>query len=136
MLENAQPKPRPKVLEKRDTRRADTAWKRLVYDEIDARDQKRCRCCSRRGNPYALDPLGKIHRVHIRDASLGGDLSPANIFSGCWICHALIHAKQLFVIGTDARYQLDFEIHEAAVVEVFGPGELPPHVHIIAAPRR
>lgn len=133
---NPQPKARPHILDKRDDRREDERVQRAVYEEIDARDLKRCRVCMRRGNPYALDPLGKIHRCHLRDASLGGPMAAANIFSGCWICHALIHAKQLFPIGTNANHRLEFDINEAAVVEVFGSRTLPSHVHIIAEARR
>jgi hypothetical protein len=125
------PKPRPRILEKREAARELEKLKRQVYAAVDARDQKRCRVCNRRGNPYALDPLGKIHHCHIQDASLGGAMSTENVFSGCWICHALIHAKQLFVIGRNANEWLEFEVMEAAVVEVFGTRHLPPHVRII-----
>jgi hypothetical protein len=130
------PKPAPRIFSKRDDQREADRIRREVYAAVDARDQKRCRCCDRRGNPYALDPLGKIHRCHIVDASRGGAMSAENIFSGCWICHALIHAKQLFVVGTNANKPLRFELHEAAVVEAFGVRLLPKHVRIIADSRR
>jgi hypothetical protein len=139
MLENAQPKPRPRALETRDGRRAGTLRKRKVYAAVDLRDQKRCRCCARRGDLSAVDTLSRLHRAHLRDASLGGGLVASNLATLCYLCHALVHAKQLWFLGDDAsvgaRPPLQFEIHEAAVVEVFGPRELPPHVHIVAAPR-
>lgn len=125
-------KPRPRILNKRDDAREAEREKRAVYAEIDARDQKRCRVCGRKGNPYATTALGKIHRAHIQDASRGGPLSAANLFSACWICHAFIHAKQLFVIGTNADKRLTFEIDERAVLDVFGTKELPKHVRIVA----
>lgn len=130
------PKPRPRVLDKRDDSREADRLKRAVYAEIDARDQKRCRVCGRRGNPYATEALGRIHRCHIKNASAGGEMSSRNLFSGCWICHALIHAKQLFVIGRNAWKDLRFEIDERAVLDVFGARELPKHVRIVAARRR
>lgn len=113
--------------------------KRAVHDLVDDRDRRTCRCCGRRGDPDAIDALGRIHRAHIRDASVGGALAPYNLVSLCWLCHALEHAKQLWFIGTDASADADppltFDIDEAAVVEVFGTRRLPPHVHIVAAPR-
>lgn len=124
-------KPRPRVLDRRDGERDAEREKRRVYAEIDARDQKVCRCCGRRGNPYATTALGKLHRAHIRDASRGGLMAAWNLVSLCWICHALEHAKQLFIIGTNANKVLRFEIKEVAFVEVFAARELPKHVRII-----
>ena len=125
-------KPRPEILDKRDSQRDAERHERAVYAEVDARDLKRCRICMRRGNPYAVDALGRIHRCHIKDASRGGEFAARNIFSGCWICHSLIHAKQVFVLGTNANARLEFEIEEAAVIDVFGTRPVPSHVHIIA----
>jgi hypothetical protein len=78
-----------------------------------------------------LTTLGRIHRAHIRDASRGGEYLPSNLCSLCWICHALEHAKQLWFVGDDANALIGFEIHEAAVVDVFGAQPLPRHVRII-----
>lgn len=124
-------KPRPRVLDRIEEDRDIERQKRAAYAEVDARDQKRCRCCGRKGNPYALTALGKIHRAHIRDASRGGPMEAWNLVSLCWICHAIEHAKQLFIIGTNANKLIRFEIKEAAVVEAFGTRELPKHVRII-----
>lgn len=131
MLPNACPKPKPRIFEKRDERRDAEALKRQVYAEVDARDQRRCQCCGRRGNPNAVEALGRIHRHHILEASRGGPMTAANILSVCALCHSLIHAKQLWVIGKDANRGVRFEIHEAAVVEVFGNRVLPKHVRIV-----
>lgn len=126
-----QPKGRPRILDKRDDQREHERLERQVAAEVDARDLKRCRCCGRRGDPYAVDPLGRIHRHHIRPRSRGGSLSSANLVSLCARCHALVHARQLFVIGTNANHRIEFDVHEAAVVEIFGTKPIPPFVHII-----
>jgi hypothetical protein len=125
------PKPRPRVLDKVDQHREKEAEIRRVNALVDRRDDRRCRCCSRKGNPDALTTLGRIHRAHIRDASRGGEYLPSNLCSLCHICHALEHAKQLWFVGDDANALIGFEIHEAAVVDVFGTKPLPRHVRII-----
>lgn len=130
------PKPRPRVLEQQDDDRALQARKRRVNAEVDARDERRCQCCHRRGNPDSLTALGKIHRAHIVDASRGGPYDVGNLVSLCWICHALEHAKQLWIVGATANTPIGFEIEEAAMVHVFGTRALPAHVRIIAPPRR
>jgi hypothetical protein len=131
-----QPKARPRIFDRLEDRVLAERRKRQVYAEVDARDMHRCRCCGRRGSPYATDPLGRIHRAHILDASRGGALVAWNLASLCWICHALEHAKQLHFIGQNANsHRLRFELHEAAVVEVFGARELPAHVRIITSAR-
>jgi hypothetical protein len=120
-----QPKPRPKILDKRDEQRELDAYQRRVNAAVDARDQKRCRCCGRRGNPYALTALGKIHRAHIKDASLGGAYEDWNLLSLCWLCHALVHRKLLWILGTDANQRIGFEIAGAIVADIFGTNVLP-----------
>jgi 5-methylcytosine-specific restriction endonuclease McrA len=130
------PKPRPSILDKREKQRDALSLKRRVYQAVDERDQRMCRCCGRKGNPESTTALGRIHRTHIRDASRGGALSTENIVLLCWLCHALEHAKQLHILGTDANEAIGFEMHEAAVVEVFGSKPLPPHVHIVTERRR
>lgn len=127
-----QPKPTPRVIVKHKAQKTDDAHERAVKAEVDRRDGKRCRCCTRRGNPEALTTIGKIHRAHIQDASRSGPYEAWNLCSLCWICHSLEHAKQLWFVGTDANeLTLGFEIHEAAVVEVFGTSTLPRHVRIV-----
>ncbi len=129
----AMPKPSKldRVLRAQDEKREAERAKRETYAVVDVRDNRRCRCCARQGNPYATTTLGRLHHVHLLDASLLGPMSPENVYLGCWLCHALIHAKQLRPIGENANELLQFEIDEAAVVHVFGTDELPKHVSIV-----
>lgn len=124
------PKPAPRIFSKRDDKREREKHERQVNAAVDARDQKRCRCCRRKGNPNATTALGKIHRAHIRDASRGGPYEAWNLCSLCWLCHALEHAKQLHFKGHNANERIEFDLHEAAVVHIFGERDLPAHVHI------
>lgn len=131
-----QPK-RSRVLDMVDDRKDREREKRAVYREVDVRDGKRCRCCGRKGNPQALGVLGRIHRCHIHDAGTRGPMTASNLVSLCWICAGLETVKQLFFLGTDANRDMNFEIMDAAVEEVFGDKPLPPHVRIVlAAPRQ
>jgi len=129
------PSPKPskldRVLREEAEKREAEAVKRQVYRDVDLRDERRCIICGRHGNPNATTTLGRLHRVHLVDLSLGGEMSTRHVYLGCWICHAVIHAKQLFPVGMDANQDLRFEILEAAVVHVFGSQELPKHVSII-----
>ena len=119
------PKPRPAVFDKRDQQRERDRQKRSAMAAVHARDQHRCRCCRRKAS----------HQHHIRFRSRGGEDSAANMVSLCTGCHSLIHARQLWVVGTNADTRLQFEIHEAAVVDVFGTAPIPPHVRIIVESR-
>lgn len=131
-----QPKPRPRVFHAIEDAIAAKRVKVQVYAAVDARDQRRCRCCGRRGDPNAIDALGRIHRAHIRDASRGGAMSTGNLLSLCARCHSLEHAKQLAIIGTNADKGIRFEIHEAAVVDAFGVKPIPAHISIVTERRR
>jgi 5-methylcytosine-specific restriction endonuclease McrA len=94
---------------------------------VDARDGRRCRCCDRREG---------LHKHHLQFRSRGGADSADNLVTLCKFCHALLHARQLWIQGTDASKRLRFEIHEAAVADAFGSRVLPKHVHIVTGPRR
>lgn len=124
------PKPRPRLLEKRDAQREqDREWDR-VCAEILARDQRTCRCCERQGS-YDVFGAQALHRHHLQFRSRGGMDTSRNLITVCAICHSLIHARQLWPIGTDANKRISFEIHEAAVIDVFGTRVLPKHVRIV-----
>lgn len=62
--------------------------------------------------------------------------STENLVSLCPFCHALIHAKQLWIVGENADTRLRFEIDEAAVVDLFGSKVVPRDVRIVLAPRK
>jgi 5-methylcytosine-specific restriction endonuclease McrA len=103
------PKPRPKVLDKRDEKRDRDANERRVNAEVDARDKYRCRACGKPADPKSTDPLRRGHRHHLKFRSRGGQDSTANMLLLCAEDHALVHAYRLFIIGTDANEQLRFE---------------------------
>ena len=126
MLPNAQPKGRPSVFDKRDERRDRETRRRSVYAAVSARDERACRCCGRRES---------LHHHHLTFRSKGGGDETSNVLLLCVLCHALLHARQLWILGKNADKRLTFEVHEAAVVDLFGAKELPKHVHIITASR-
>lgn len=123
---NPQPRTRPAVFDKRDTAREKEARKRSVYTAVDLRDSRRCRCCGRRE---------KLHHHHLVFRSKQGADSSENVLLLCVFCHALLHAKQLWIFGKNADKRLTFEIHEAAVVDLFGTKTLPRDVRIVAGRR-
>ena len=126
MLPNAQPKGRPSIFDKRDVKRDREAVRRSVYAAVDARDERACRCCGRRE---------KLHHHHLTYRSKGGGDETSNVLLLCQFCHALLHARQLWILGKNADRRLTFEVAEAAVVDLFGVKELPRSVSIITASR-
>lgn len=120
------PKPRPRVLEKRDEQREKLNALRRVHLAVDQRDGRQCRCCGRRE---------KLHKHHITFRSKGGNDSTENLVTLDALCHALLHARQLWILGKNADKRLTFEIHEAAVVDLFGSKELPRDVRIVTTSR-
>jgi hypothetical protein len=116
---------------KRQARCDDDALERAVNRAVDARDKGRCRCCGRRGRLDATSVLDRLHRHHVIYRSRQGAESASNKVTLCALCHAAEHAKQLWIVGTDANGPLRFEVLEAAVVALFGTRELPKHVSIV-----
>jgi hypothetical protein len=127
MLPNAQPRQRPAVFDKRDSARERESRRRSVYAAVDARDQRQCRCCGRRE---------KLHHHHLTFRSKGGGDDTANVLLLDAYCHALIHARQLWILGSDADKRITFEIAEAAVVDLFGVKPVPRDVRIVVESRR
>ncbi len=126
-----QPKTRPAIFDKRDLQRERERIAQAVRAAVDERDGHACRCCGRqKGRGIAM------HRHHLTFRSRGGQDTTQNECLVCALCHALIHARQLHIFGKDADKRLTFEIHEAAVVDIFGSRELPPHVRMITDRRR
>ena len=126
MLPNAQPRPRPAVFEKRDISRERMALRRTVYAAVDARDERSCRCCGRRE---------KLHHHHLTFRSKGGGDETSNVLLLDVLCHALLHARQLWILGKNADKRLTFEIAEAAVIDLFGTKQVPRDVRIVAPSR-
>ena len=122
-----QPKPRPQCFDKRDRRRERDTLQRAVAMAVSDRDEHRCRCCGRRE---------KLHHHHLTFRSKGGVHSTENELLLCQFCHALIHARQLWIFGKNADKRVTFEIHEAAVVDIFGTKPLPAHVRIVTGSRK
>lgn len=120
------PKPRPHVFTKREAKRERENNQRSVWMAVSIRDQHKCRCCGRSDG---------LHHHHIVYRSKGGGESTDNVLLLCSYCHALVHTKQLWVLGTNADRRLAFEIHEAAVLDIFGHKVLPAHVHIVTDSR-
>jgi 5-methylcytosine-specific restriction endonuclease McrA len=122
------PKPRPRIFDKRDAAREKQRIQRSVYAKVSERDGRQCRCCGRKDS---------LHHHHIVYRSRLGEDSTANIVLLCAFCHSLEHvARQLTIIGTNAdSVKLRFEIHEAAVVEIFGNRTMPRQVRIVTGRR-
>ncbi len=121
-----QPKARPAIFDKRDRQREQDRIQRAVAFQVAERDHHACRCCGRKE---------KLHRHHLTFRSRGGADSTENEALVCGFCHSLIHARQLWILGRNADKLLIFEIHEAAVVDIFGAKELPKHVRIVTDSR-
>lgn len=118
---------RAQVFDKRDRQRERESLQRSVAAAVSERDGRSCRCCGRRD---------KLHHHHLTFRSKGGAHSTENECLLCQFCHSLIHARQLWILGKNADRLLTFEIHEAAVVDIFGSRELPAHVRIVTNSRR
>lgn len=127
MLPNAQPRPRPAIFDKRDQQRDKLNRQRSVYAAVSARDARQCRCCGRRE---------ALHHHHLVFRSKQGVDSSENVLLLCRWCHSLLHARQLWILGKNADRRLTFELHEAAVVDLFGTKELPRDVRIVTERRR
>jgi hypothetical protein len=126
-LTKALQKSRPQCFDKRDRQRERETRQRSIAAAVSERDHRQCRCCGRRE---------KLHHHHLTYRSRGGPDSTENEMLLCVFCHALIHARQLWILGKNADKRLTFEIHEAAVIDIFGTKPLPPHVRIVTSSRR
>lgn len=130
-LPNAQPRQRPAVFDKRDLRRDRENLRRSVYAQVNVRDERACRCCGRKaaGNE-------SLHHHHLTFRSRGGGDETGNILLLCVFCHALLHARQLWILGKNADKRLTFEVDERAVVDLFGVKQVPRDVRIVTEARR
>lgn len=67
---------------------------RIVCRQVDTRDNRRCRCCGRQGNPDGIDALDKLHRHHLAFRSKGGQDVASNVLLLCPTCHDAVHVKR------------------------------------------
>lgn len=118
-------KSRPAFFSRRDQAREKLRTLQAVHAAVRQRDSRQCRCC---GKPAT-------HQHHIVYRSKGGENSSENLITLDAGCHALIHARQLWIIGTNADKWLLFDVDEAAVVDVFGVKPVPSHVRIVTRSR-
>ncbi len=94
MLENAQPKQKPKLLAKWKAKASKASDYRKARAIVLARDGHRCRACS---HPHGLE----VHHVTMR--SLGGRDEAENLIALCRDCHAAVHGHVLTLHGSTAR---------------------------------
>jgi len=92
MLPNAQPRPRPRLLEKRASKATTARQWREARVVVLKRDGHRCRAC---GQQHGLE----VHHVVMR--SLGGKHEPSNLISLCADCHKSVHGHVLILRWTD-----------------------------------
>ena len=123
-------KPEPRARTRAKTVKARESAEDRVYRLVDQRDKGRCRLTGRRGDPYSVDPLDRLHHHHIVERSRGGETSTSNIVSVHRTVHDLIHESRVHVVG-DADEQLTWTIKADAVLEAFGRKRVPLGVRVV-----
>ena len=93
------PKSPPRVIDKREQRRAHDANWRKVMATVKRRDGGRCRMCGAVGT----DPH------HLLARSLGGKDTVENVAWMCRPCHDFVQQHVTRIVGTDANRTLRFE---------------------------
>ena len=117
-----QPKPMPKLLDKRQEQREARRVDRVLKADIKARDGHKCRCCGRR------DHL-EVHERKTRGA--GGVVSRQNSLTVCAACHRLAQQYRILIEGQTCDGKLTFSMSQRIADAVFPHGQIPPQVHII-----
>jgi 5-methylcytosine-specific restriction endonuclease McrA len=93
------PKPVPRVVERQKRRTAEAATLRECYQQVDRRDEGRCRVCGRRCSPTAVAMLDRAERHHLVYRSKGGTHEPANVVTLCKFCHSAVHGGTMRLEG-------------------------------------
>ncbi len=88
MLPNAQPRPRPRLLDKRAIKATKVKQWRDTRVVVLKRDRHRCRAC---GQKHGLE----VHHVVMR--SLGGKDDASNLIALCRDCHQSVHGHVLIL---------------------------------------
>ena len=98
---SAVPKPKPRIVVKRERRATLAQAMQAVRAAVWRRDQGRCRACARRAH--------QLYRVQFR--SQNGRWTTANCIALCRACHQDVHARILRIMGSNAddRAGLVFE---------------------------
>jgi hypothetical protein len=108
----------------------DKVEEQQVYHQVDVRDERRCRCCSRRGSPRATSLLQKLHHDHILERSLGGATTTANVCLLCARCHEFKTSHVIEPEGNPDTGTLTFTMPRAVAHEIFKGRRIPAHVRI------
>jgi len=104
----------PSRVDEQIAREAEDARLLRLWDgEIDTRDRRQCRACSRKSDPNVIGLTTRGHRAHIVYASAGGSYEPSNRITLCSRCHNDEHKNRLRFsqdgVGTfDANGPMEF----------------------------
>ena len=89
-----------KLLKKAENEKA---WRDCCV-KVDARDEKKCRVCGRRGNPESDSLLDKIHRHHmVANDRRCGIHEPSRVISLCCRCNGEVHTEGTLSLEGDAN---------------------------------
>lgn len=113
-----------------DQAKRDKVHEAEVYHLVDLRDERKCRCCARRGSSRATTLLQKLHHDHIVERSLGGATETANVCLLCARCHELKTAHVIDPEGNPDAGTLIFTMPGAVAHEIFKGRRRPAHVRI------
>lgn len=127
----ALPKKRAKALEDEAQARTDRQHQIVVYHDVDVRDRRQCTCCGRRGNPYAMTTLGKLHHDHLQGGSGRRMTQSSNVVLLCWICHEFKTANQITPHGNPDKGTLRYDVEASAAKVIFKGRKKPLHVRIV-----
>lgn len=99
---HAPTKPRPSLLVKAKKRHTKQKAAEKLRAEVRGRDGHQCQSCHIPVFVHAANPLHRAQVHHIQFRSKGGSNEFKNLITVCAECHALIHAHELDVKGTNA----------------------------------
>jgi 5-methylcytosine-specific restriction endonuclease McrA len=99
------PKPRPRILEREDARKAKDRTAAEVRREVRQRDGNKCRSCSTSVMPGSVTPRhrAEVHHIVKRSQSKALQLEPSNLVTLCGLCHAAVEAHEIDVTGRTAE---------------------------------
>lgn len=83
----------------KDAQREEDRTEREVYALVTAREENRCRVCTKWCNPHAIGVLYRAHHHHVIYRSLGGLTTTRNVILICPDCHQDEHKGKLRITG-------------------------------------